>query len=255
MEYERTADGQIQAAFARRAGQLLVQYDIFKLNLPPKDRFESTLCISLLQSMLTTAAEQLKGKKTPSNKELRTIASREVNKEPTLFGLEPSCITQRWPSTRGLMYREVIECMRNALSHPLPQKKGVYPTTGYTTWSASDGIEGFTFVQSPFVARDGERLIPRLLSSDGLSSSREKLEVEMNRWAENYAVPTLNIDVTEGGALAIFQNERLFIPVLCIDINTPSLRTFAIALSELLSEPLGQEDEIRKFPLRYERVE
>jgi hypothetical protein len=65
MEYQRTDDGQIQAAFAQRVGQLLVQYDAWRSQVPSVERYESTLTIALLQSLLTTCQELLRKKRLP----------------------------------------------------------------------------------------------------------------------------------------------------------------------------------------------
>ena len=143
MEYERTDDGQIQAAFAQRVGQLLVQYDQWRHQVPTVEQFEATLTIALLQSLLTMCNELIRKKKEPREiRSLAWLADRRLDEEPPLLGLTVDCVMQRWPSKKGLTYRDIIECLRNALSHPLPQTSVGLPTTGFTTvQGASDLIE------------------------------------------------------------------------------------------------------------------
>ena len=99
MEYERTVDGQIRAAFARRAGQLVLQYEALCRHLPVDEQFESTLAVALLQPMLTSCQELLRrgaGKKGPlkSYGRLEALAKRLVRDEPTLMGLKADCVSE-----------------------------------------------------------------------------------------------------------------------------------------------------------------
>ena len=66
MEYERTENGQIQATFAGRVGQILLQYDRCKEGLPAHLQFDAALAISLLQSLLTQCQELLKKYRNPA---------------------------------------------------------------------------------------------------------------------------------------------------------------------------------------------
>jgi len=239
MDYELTEDGQIQADFARRTGQVLLHYELHTKQLPAEERFEATLCIALLQALLTQAAELIKEKRNGTHSSLKNVSKRSLDVSPPLFGIDPSCIVQEWVSRRDLRYREVIECLRHALSHPLKQIAGKYPVTGYTTWKSNSGvIEGFSFFHSPFVERNANGLSRWLtVKSDDLTGT-DKLLKELNRWQTNYEVPGLEICTLPSGLLTIFQDEKPFVPVLQIDISVSNLRTFTLALSDLLSESL-----------------
>lgn len=244
MEYERTEDGQIQAAFAQRAGQLLVQYDHLRKQLPPDQQFEATLSISLLQSMLTMCHELLKNRhpRNPSNslEDLLSMAKRTLDAEPTLLGLTKECVVERWPSAKGVTYRDVVECIRNALSHPLPQQPGSLPRTGFTTELSSSGqVTAYVFTQSEWVESSGSRLksvyIPKAGKDVGLEAMKKKVEL----WASNNRVDGIDY-VLENGFWKVVLNGAQFIPVCRIRLGVAQLRVFTADLSDYLSEPVRQ---------------
>ena len=246
MEYERTPDGQIQSAFAQRAGQLVVQYEALCRQLPIGQQYESTLAVALLQSMLTTGQELLrrgtgKGKSLPAHKGLLALARRSLFDEPALLGLEPDCLVECWSSTRGLIYREVFECLRNALSHPGPQRDTKYPTTGFSTCESGSGyVETYEFVHSPWVNSRGSALTPRFAPTELGTSSKLRLEVEVRNWGSNYAVDGLSVSEGEQGQWQVLLGGRLFVPVLRVRLNTRQLRTLTATLSDYLAAPLAR---------------
>lgn len=238
MEYIETPDGQIQADFARRVGQVLLHYEAGTALAPKQDSYEATLTICLLQSLLTNCVELIKGKNKKDRTGLTTIAGMSILQEPALFGLNPSCITHRWQSDRDLTYREVLQCLRNALSHPLPQQSGEYKTTGYTTSKSKTGeIEGFTFVQSPWVNSTGSDLLPRFKVDE---KELSKLGNELKWWSSDHGTTGLSVVPIQGRKHQIFCGSEPFIPYLHIDISTIQLRTLTMTLSDRLSEPLTQ---------------
>jgi hypothetical protein len=244
MEYERTEDGQIQAAFAQRAGQLLVQYDHLRKQLPPDQQFEATLSISLLQSMLTMCHELLKkrdpGKPSNSLGELLSMANRTLAAEPTLLGLTNECVLERWPSERGITYRHVVECIRNALCHPLPQQPGIFARTGFTSeLSGSGQVTAYVFTQSEWVDSSGTRLKPVYVSKSGNEDSLVMMKKKVKSWASNNHVIGLDYAV-ENGFWTVVRNGVRFIPVCRIRLNVAQLRTFTAGISDYLSEPVRQ---------------
>ena len=244
MEYERTEGGQIQAAFAERAGQLLVQYDHLRKHLPPDHQFEATLSIVLLQSILTMCHELMKNRrpKNPSKSldALLSMAERSLATEPWLLGLSRQCILERWPSGRGVKYRDIVESIRNALSHPLPQKPGAFPRTGFTTeLSGSGQVEAFVFTHSPWVNSTGSDIKPCYRPSKNEKGSGEKLRKENKKWETENNFFGLEL-VEEKICWSVFLNGSLFIPVCRIRLDVAQLRTFTLGLSDYLSEPIRQ---------------
>jgi hypothetical protein len=244
MEYERTEDGQIQADFALRAGQLLVQYDHLRRQLPSEQHFEATLAIALLQSMLTMCHELLRNRhpRNPSKslEELLSMAKRTLNAEPTLLGLTKECVLERWPSERGITYRDVVECIRNALSHPLPQQPGSLPRTGFTTeLSGSGQVTAYVFTQSEWVESSGSRLKSVYAPKAGKDGGLEAMKNKVESWASNNRV--IGVDyVLENGFWKVVLNGAQFIPVFRIRLNVAQIRTFTAGISDYLSEPVRQ---------------
>jgi hypothetical protein len=241
MEYERSSDGQIQAAMARRAGQLLLQYESMCQKLPVEEQFESTLAVALLQMMLTNCQEVMRrGSNRKSSNggadRLNTVISRSIFDKPELMGLEQAGVVQCWPSTRRLTYREVFECLRNALSHPCLQGNTLLPATGFSTVKADSGIiESYVFTQSSWVNSKGTRLTDRYGPENKNEETREKLEEAMNSWAKNYAVGGLSVERIEGKWRVVREGQP-FIPVLRLRLGIQQLRTFTMTLSDYLSE-------------------
>lgn len=237
MEYIQTSDGQIQADFARRVGQVLLHYEAGAALEKPQDSYEATLTICLLQALLTNCMELIKHGANNDGTGLKKIASRSLEEAPALFGLNLQCIAVQWPSDRPLRYREIFECLRNAVSHPLPQKAEGLPTTGYTTWKSPSGmIEGFQFTQSPWVnSRGSDVKNVYEVSNDKLA----KLDEVMRTWGSNYGTSGLTIRQHKPGLNRIFHGENLFIPCLQLNISTVQLRTLTLNLSERLAEPLS----------------
>lgn len=245
MEYERTEDGQIQAAFAQRVGLLLVQYDNWRQQVPEVEQFESTLTISLLHSLLTMCQELIRKntKKSgqPALVAIGQLASCSLEDKPNLLGLSRDCVVEQWPSERELTYREVIECLRNALSHPGPQTNKGLPRTGFTSLPGSSGlVEAYEFTQSPWVNSTGSDLSPRFHSQDAGDCPPEQLLAQVDSWAKNYKVDGVEVKRLKGCWQAM-RGGQPFVPVLRLRIDVRQLRVFTAGLSDYLSEPVRGE--------------
>ena len=247
MEFISTPDGQIQADFARRVGQVLLHYEAGASRGQPQDSYEATLTICLLQALLTNCVELIDKKLKNDRTGLTQIASRSLEEDPALFGLNLQCIKQQWPSDRPLMYREIFKGLRNALSHPLPQKANGLPTTGYTTWKSPSGmIEGFRFIQSPWVNRSGSDVTSNykveLVKKHWSTLEKVKkppLDDVIKDWSSNYGTSGLTVQTGPDGCNRIFLGTEPFIPYLQLDLSTAQLRTLTLSLSERLAEPLS----------------
>lgn len=236
MEYERTEDGQIQAEFSRRAGQILLQYEQLSADLPASERYEATLAVSLLQSLLTSCQELIR---TRRSKALGAVVDRLMLDEPALMGLEADCILQSWPSRRGLTYREVFECLRNALSHPGPQGNSRYARTGFTTEHAgSASVSAYVFTESSWINSKGSSLLARYSPRACDEASRLALEAAVRSWASNHAVEGVLIAQNGEGHWRAYLGNELFVPVLQLRLGVQQLRTLTLILSDYLAEPL-----------------
>lgn len=243
MEYERTEDGQIQAAFAQRAGQLLVQYDQFRKQLPIDRQFESTLTIALLQAMLTMCQELLKRKSpTKALDGFLEIADRKLQIEPTMLGLNLSCIKKNWIPSDSATYRDVIECVRHALSHPLPQKNEGLPRTGFVTELSGSGyVESYVFTQSPWVGIDGNLSSEWFLSKRADAGAVDRLRKKISVWSSRKKIAGIDVGLS-GGKWTALLNDESFLPVFQVRLDIRQLRTFTAELSDYLAEPLYQKE-------------
>lgn len=243
MEYERTEDGQIQADFARRAGQILLQYEHCKAGLPDDQQFEATLAIALLQTMLTQCQELIKNRGVDRGlrgfDEFVAVATRGIDEQPPMMGIMPSCIVQRWPSEKPVQYRDVISCIRNALSHPLAQTEKHLPRTGYTTIRGASGfIEAFSFTQSPWVDPAGD-LLPRYQATRKDTQKFENAAINIQRWSEKAQVENVVLRHA-GNTYRPFRDNEPFVPVMRVRLDKSQLQLMVIKLSKYLSEPLRQ---------------
>jgi len=239
MEYERTPDGQLQADFALRIGRIAKQYERLCSAIPLEERYDATLLLSLLQALLTNCAELLKQKPERKNPALKQLTSRNLGQDPTLLGFQRNSVVEQWPSSRALTYRELLECMRNAMSHPCAQTPEGLPQTGYTSWQSDSGvIEGFTFTQAPWVNSSGKDLKPQYMPSEAAEDAKKKLTTEMQRFEKNYHVPDLSVRSDGAGHLRIYHGDKPFVPVLRLKLDVNQLRMLTMSLSEYLAEPL-----------------
>ena len=244
MEYERTEDAQIQADLAGRAGQILLQYERFKPQLPLNEQYEATLTIGLLHTILTQCQELLKKYRSPEKapkglKAMVTMANRGFDEPPPLLGLAQDCILERWPSDKPVEYRDLIECIRNALSHPHLQNNEGLPRTGYTTVKGSSGlIEAFVFTQSPWVGPSGA-LMPQYRPGKGERKKLDDASTKVTNWARNAGVTNIAFIESKDGYLPA-RNDVPFIPVMRVRLDVAQLRLFVLELSDYLSEPLRQ---------------
>lgn len=239
MEYERTPDGQIQADFAFRIGRIAEQYERFCKSMPSEEeRYEATMLLALLQALLTNCTELLRSRqRSRTNPAFSEVAGRNLNQDPTLFGFQRSSVVQVWPSTRPLMYRELLDYLRNAMSHPCPQTEEGLPRTGYTSWQSDSGvIEGFSFTQSPWVDSSGHDVKYR--AREGDAEAEATMRKEMRRFESNHSVPDLSVRSDGKGWLRVFHLDEPFVPVLRIKLDIEQLRMLTRSLSEYLAAPL-----------------
>jgi hypothetical protein len=153
MEYFRDETNGIRAGFALHAGKLLEQYTRLSEDVPASERYDATLAICILQSLLTNCSELIDAMR----KHQKGIWSERVPDIPSSFGISLSCVRRDTflSDPVELTYGRFIEHLRNALSHPTyPEKPPHESSTGYTT--IPDGsrlVSRFRFIDSPWVQR------------------------------------------------------------------------------------------------------
>ncbi len=143
MEYARE-EGLIRAGFALHAWRLLKHYEALTRDQSPSLRYEATLTVCVLQSLLTNCWELYKylGRKSP-----RVLGAVDSFIESLLS--EPGVeVTSAFPG-EAVDAKAVLVHLRNALSHPT-MKNTNPPTTGYTTVEDGSGrVVRMRFTNSP----------------------------------------------------------------------------------------------------------
>jgi hypothetical protein len=240
MEYERTPDGQIQAAFAARAGLLLRQYQSMTKGLPPEDRFEGTLAVAILQSLLTICAELLRDRQVHGRRRSGVGEAKRWGVvtlgESDEFPVSLDCIVECWKEPSRLTRGELVEGLRNALSHPGVQGQSPYARTGFTTTHSSGGnITGYILTNSPWVNKAGTDVLPSFCPKFDDERGRQRLQGVVDMWIEEKGAMSLNVEPDRSGSWAAFQGGRAFVPVLQVRLSAAEVSALAYELSQLLS--------------------
>lgn len=159
--YIETPDGHIQASWAARIGELHLQYKFLTKDLECKNKFNATISISLLCSLLCYIDELLENDKI------------QESKIHDFFNLEKEEILHYSNNIGNPPAKKIIECLRNATCHPLGDQSihKRHKITGFRSYNSrkannEEFIEGFIFTHSPKVTNDGKLRRPRTQSSE-----------------------------------------------------------------------------------------
>jgi len=148
MEYRRERDV-IQAGFAYNAWHLLKHYEELTVGAKPSTRYEATLTLCVLQSLLTNCYELYRSLRRSRSGIVevldRAVASLLVDPDVSISNTFPEVINGK----------SLLEHLRNAMSHP--RAKATDPlTTGYVTVpDATNIISRISFTDSPDLNYNG----------------------------------------------------------------------------------------------------
>jgi hypothetical protein len=229
MEYARKFDG-VQAGHALRAGKLLAQYHSLAKGLPPREQYDATLAVCVLQSLLTKCDELLKYMKTEKTE--RQFFDQAIEDRRNPWGLNSSLIEQdTFPET--LTLARFLEHLRNALSHPAPDEPFEFKPTGYTTTDNSSGvILAFRFRDSPWVKkgkRDYKGPLPLPTENEAKGKLKQfNREHKVDQYLEVVRQPDGAFELTRGGAI--------YWPVFEVVVPLPTLVELAVALANHLAQ-------------------
>lgn len=226
MEYYRTDDGQIQADLAKRLGMVLKQYHE---QVSSNEKYEVSLCLSILQTLLTNCVELLNGLKDKQRKN-----DPFYSFQLSTWGLDEKNILLNNFNYPELTPEIIIRNIRNALSHPtkidLDSKK---PTTGYTTVGKTEKIESIIFVTSPDLNGRGN-----IRTYSSIKVAQEKIK--------NDSTFPKNIEIREipgkqEPSFGFFLDHEPFYRVFKIVLTPENLRTLTYSLASYLSHPLDEK--------------
>lgn len=226
MEYFREPKNRIQAGFALNAGKLLFQYQRYAETLSPASRFEATLTICVLQSMLTNCEELL----------------NSMGHAQKLDWAEPlTDIPHRWGLKRDFVIRDTypvqltperfMSHLRDSMSHPTsPDRSPELPSTGYTTITNSTGlITAFRFTNSPWIDRG------RYFSH--YANKKEETVLEKIASFEKKYNFRLEVSRNENGLFQPMHDGQPYLPVFISEIPVSGLIRIATELSNYLAQP------------------
>lgn len=226
MEYQRQYDT-IQADFALRAGRLLAQYDQVESDEP---RFDGTLTICVLQSLLTQCSELIKFLQ--KDDLTADFFARPVTDCADDWGLSTGLVhTDTFPSP--LTMARLLNHMRNAVSHPSFDGSGLaHVPTGFTTKGARPGtpITAYIFTDSPWV-KEGRRhyrgRLPAPRENDVSGFARQ--------WYRECGVPDfLTTREHPESGFDLYQGDQLYWPVFEIELSIAALRHLTLELANYL---------------------
>ncbi len=150
MEYYKTEDGQIQADFARRLGIILNQY---RKQVISTEKYEVSLTLSILQSLLTNCVELLNQLKN-SDKVKNPFYQYPI--DSNVWGFDNKSIKYNSFFQSQLTVEKILRHIRNALSHPTKiDINSLHKTTGYITKGESKLVETILLVCSPDINGKG----------------------------------------------------------------------------------------------------
>jgi hypothetical protein len=222
MEYHRTEDGQIQADMARRLGIILKQYYNLVSN---GEKYEVTLSLSILQTLLTNCIELMNSLDKRDKKD-NPLFKTPIDSE--IWGILESNILVNSFLTNQINVDFVIRHIRNALSHPTKVNSEIQlQTTGYSTiQTGSNIIENIYFVSSPDLNGRGNRKDHSLdKAKDLLKDGTFPAGVEIEQLPNNRHAFTLD--------------KKPFYRIFKITFAPRQIAQLAFGLSNYLSQPLN----------------
>jgi hypothetical protein len=232
MEYQRQFDG-IQADFARRAAELLWQYEAMTSRVGADDdepRYEGTLTICVLQALLTQCTELLSSLE--SEDITREYFNHDVGHEAHPWGLRQDFVTAN--SLPGsLTLKSLLTHLRNAVSHPsFVGPKSVFVPTGFTTTGApGTPIDTYRFTDSPWVKngnRHFKQPLPGKREKDVLGLSKQ---FDREWGVQDY----LSVVSMPDGRFDLAHHGEIYWPVFQIDLPLFELRKLTRELANYLA--------------------
>ena len=226
-EYVRQPNGKIQSDFALRAGRLIEQYENLSAHLPDSERYEATLVLCIIQSILVNCTQLIselkKGKKTNWDSSIQDA--------PPFLGIRRSFVVENtFPGE--VTYEKFIEHVRNALCHPtIAEKKPNLRSTGFTTIEKGSGlIEKFSFIDSPWVDRG------KLLSKASCRS-KDKVELFAKEFFDKHGFELVVKSNTHTGNYEIFHGDEKdsYYPLFIAEMSADELKSLALELANYLA--------------------
>lgn len=225
MEYYRDHKSQIYADMAYRLGKIVTQYEKFVLN---EDKFESTLYISVLQSLIVYGNEHIKNMS--RREKMNSIFRKNISEID--WGVDDKCWKiNTYDEEKNLI--NFVKRLRNPLSHPtLININSEYPSTGFTTIKDDSYIiNNFRFVDSP----DTRYNRPKEYSENRI---KKLIQDRNNKFPEGISHERISNDSNQKCKLIL--GGKQFIRISIIDLHKEQLGKFTKCLANYLAQPIQE---------------
>lgn len=215
-EYFLEPNGQMHADLAFRLGKIIVQYD--SIDKGELFNFDSSLCLCILQNLLTIYDEKDKNGGFPLTREYEYYDKNCNIKVKNYFDISIDMV-ELDNSNSITTVGDFLKSLRNTMSHPTAiNLKSKYPSTGYYSNSENKKINSYTMINSPDVIKNS----PKFFRDE---KSYYNYISRFNYEFENKINSRGNCEIT---------NPRLTI----IKLDTIELKNLTIKLAKLLSQPI-----------------
>lgn len=222
--------GQIQAGFALNAERLLTHYNDLTNGLAHESKWDVTLTVCVLQSLLTIFCESQSSKVESRNLPLFRDSLTDV---PRRWGLSASDVQDTFPGDTTL--ERVLRQMRNALSHPtVPSERNAeWPSTGFTSVPDGSGhLRRLRFTASPWVQHGRLKTNARSTRVEDVSRLLEDLRRYYNDGGSLSVRPR-----GDGRYGVVDRGGRPYVPYLVVETPLHALTDLTRSLAEYLAEP------------------
>ena len=214
-EYFLEPNGQIHADLAFRLGKIIEQYD--SINKSDLFNFDSSLCLCILQNLLTIYDEKEKNGGFPLTREYEYYNKNCNIQVKNYFNISKKLI-EFDNNVSIITIGDFLKTLRNSMSHPTAiNLKSGHPSTGYYSNSENKKIKSYTFINSPDVIKENTRFF--------------KSEDEFYKYAKN---KEHDFKIKKVGFKYHITNPRLTI----INLKVNELKEITINLAKLLSQPV-----------------
>lgn len=225
MEYFRDERNQIYADIAHRLGKIVVQYDQMILS---KDKFDSTLHLAVLQSLMSRCNEHVK-QMTRSDRRGSIFSKNYKEVDWGLSGVV-------WENTFNEKHtlQNFILRLRNSISHPLDTNSKIqFPNTGFSTLGEKNKIEKYLFFNSPDVKNNRPKIFSNEAQiKDYLFDSKNKLKVGFH--------DDISYSKNSKEEYCITRNSINFARISRIEMSPLQLKEFLITLANFLAQPIQE---------------
>jgi hypothetical protein len=222
MEFFRDPKNQIYSDFCYRLGRIMVQYE----NLITDDeKFETTLYISVLQSLTTNCNEYIRKM---TNSERRNSIFKK-NYSCANWGVnEGSWINNTFEEDCNM--QNFITRIRNSVSHPTPiDIYSEFPSTGFGTIPDSSGsINKYRFINSPDTVNNHPKIF----------ESKEKAEKYIKDNSLSSDIMIIENRASTKTTFLLSKNNESFARISIIELTIPELSLFVKSLANYLAQPI-----------------